>query len=261
MNQAHKPYIYYCILFLLGLILSYPGNLSGHSDKSDFQIKETVDYSSSATDSSVRDSEITILLTKENKLLKTVIFYGAAVIVLMLTSIIFVVRHLHKRQMEACRQLNTNHLKTEKAEARLHINQQELTDKALSLARSEELIKQLKSDIQKLLPDADDKTSNGLTSVMNLLKSNENSKQLWQEFDYRFNELNDDFINNLTRTHPDLSPSEIRISAMLRMQLSTKEISEITRRSVRTVECTRSNIRKKIGLKPSDNLTKYLMTI
>ena len=207
------------------------------------------------------DDEVTARLRKENRQLKYVLLGGVVAMLLMLGGLLFLVRHLHKRQIEACRQFTLKQREADNSEAELQARHQELTGKALSLARSEEMIRQLKKDIAKLLPETDEETASGLDAVLRMLKTNVNGNDLWKDFDNRFNELNNNFITKLVALHPTLSPTEIRLSAMIRMHLSTKEIAEITRRSVRTIECTRANIRKKMDLKPSDNLTKYLLTI
>jgi DNA-binding CsgD family transcriptional regulator len=49
--------------------------------------------------------------------------------------------------------------------------------------------------------------------------------------------------------------------ALLRLQLSTKDLAELTQRSPRTIEYTRTNIRRKMGLSSTDNLLTKLWSI
>ncbi len=108
-------------------------------------------------------------------------------------------------------------------------------------------------------PDGD--ISKSLQSVLHLLKSEDNGKLLWKEFETRFNELNEGFISRLTERYPSLSPAEIRLCALLRLQMSTKEIAEMLNRSPRTIEYTRNSVRKKMDLQTGDNLVHYLLKI
>ncbi len=146
----------------------------------------------------------------------------------------------------------------EKIQQVLDTNKQELTGKALSLVRAERVIENLKEDIIQLIPKTGSDTSSELKGLVKRIKTANKGELLWKEFADRFNELNDGFIGKLTSLYPGLSPAEIRMCAMLRLQLSTKEIAEISHRSTRTIEVTRTNIRKKMGLKPVDSLTKRL---
>lgn len=73
----------------------------------------------------------------------------------------------------------------------------------------------------------------------------------WKDFKLYFEQMHRDFYTNLTRMAPELSPVEQRLCALLASNLTTKEIAEITNRSVRTIETMIYRIRKKFQL-PSD---------
>ncbi len=184
---------------------------------------------------------------------------GGSLLVVFL--LVIVLLNLQKRRTIIQQNFIIKQQEHEKAEAELDFNRRELTGKALSLARSDEIIRQLKKDIQAVLARTDNKGCDELRSAMRLLKSKDNSRQLWKEFEVRFNELNEGFINRLTNLYPALSPAEIRLCAMLRLQMSTKEIAEMIRRSTRTIEYTRNNARKKMGISIGENLVQHLLNI
>lgn len=163
-----------------------------------------------------------------------------------------------KRKMDK-QQLMLYEKEVEKTQLLLAANKQELTGKALSLVKSEQIIQKLRDEVQQMILKAERQSSGDFKPLLKLLKTSERDQQLWKDFENRFNELNDGFITKLVEKCPGLSPAEIRLCAMLRLNLSTKEISEITSRSTRTIETTRSNIRKKLGLSTSDNLINYLL--
>lgn len=86
-------------------------------------------------------------------------------------------------------------------------------------------------------------------------------EELWEDFQMRFEKVNDSFYQKLMERCPDLSPVELRLAALLRLNLSSKEISDITNRSVGTISNTRSSLRKKLHLEEEDNLVAYLISI
>ena len=63
----------------------------------------------------------------------------------------------------------------------------------------------------------------------------------------------------LLRKYPNLSLTELKLCALLVLNISSKEIGELTSRSVRTIELTRYNIRKKMNLSTDENLVKHLI--
>ncbi|MBZ0242539.1 MAG: hypothetical protein K8F24_04930 [Bacteroidales bacterium] len=80
-----------------------------------------------------------------------------------------------------------------------------------------------------------------------------------EEMEARFSIVHDSFHKKLHEISTDLSPSELRMCSYLRLNLSTKDISNLINRSSSTVDNARSSIRKKLGLAKDENLTAFLM--
>ena len=66
-------------------------------------------------------------------------------------------------------------------------------------------------------------------------------------------------LKELIKKFPNLSPTELKVSALISMNLSSKVIAEITNRNIRTIEYTRYNIRKKTKCKPGAKLTHHIL--
>lgn len=76
--------------------------------------------------------------------------------------------------------------------------------------------------------------------------------------DERFETLNTDFTRRLAERCPQLTPMELRICALLKTGLSTKELSTILHVTDRAIEKHRYNIRRKLGLDQNINLVVWL---
>jgi DNA-binding CsgD family transcriptional regulator len=61
--------------------------------------------------------------------------------------------------------------------------------------------------------------------------------------------------------HPNITPTELKLSAYLNMNLSTKEIAQLMNISVRGVEISRYRLRKKLMIPTEMSLFDYMMTI
>jgi DNA-binding CsgD family transcriptional regulator len=81
----------------------------------------------------------------------------------------------------------------------------------------------------------------------------------WQEFETRFEMVHQGFFNRLLEQYPGLTPTELKICSLLRLNMSTKDIALLTNRSIGTVDNVRSNIRKKLNLGADANLTCFLL--
>ena len=187
-----------------------------------------------------------------------VVTAGSVMIILLL---LLLVLFINKRRTVNAQKLIIKEKEKSLVEAELRTNRRELTGIALSLAKSDQLNKKLGSDLQNLLDKTDEETAHKLKSALRLLKSKEKSQLLWEEFEKRFDELNEGFISRLIKRYPDLSPAEIRLCAMLRLQMSTKDIADMIKRSPRTIEHARNSARKKMNLKTGDNIIQLLLNI
>jgi DNA-binding CsgD family transcriptional regulator len=79
-----------------------------------------------------------------------------------------------------------------------------------------------------------------------------------EKFNFYVNELNADFYLRLVNRFPDLSENEQRLAALIRLNLSSKEIASILNISTKSVEVNRHRLRKKMRLKREENLTEIV---
>ncbi len=144
--------------------------------------------------------------------------------------------------------------------ADLQARTQEITGHLYSLLQADNTINLMKEELEKIA-GSNSSSASEIHHLLKTLKLNSKKQILWKDFENRFDELNANFINSLIKNYPSLSPAEIRLCSLLRLQLSTKEIAEITNRSTRTIDFTRNSIRRKMGLQPTDNLVIHILSI
>ena len=83
----------------------------------------------------------------------------------------------------------------------------------------------------------------------------------WDEFETHFNAVHPDFYKKLNERFPELTVNDRRLSAFLKLKLSTKNISSLTGQSIKSIEVARSRLRKKFNLDREDNLFDVLERI
>ena len=82
-----------------------------------------------------------------------------------------------------------------------------------------------------------------------------------QDFEIMFKQMHGGFHEKLLTLCPDLSKGELQVCALLRLNLSSKDIARLTNLSAATIDITRHRIRKKLGLDPHSSLSGYLIQI
>ena len=86
-------------------------------------------------------------------------------------------------------------------------------------------------------------------------------EQNWVSFFSRFQRENSGFVNYLSKKHPDLTQSQMKVCVYLRSGYNTKSIAEELGLSVRSVESHCYRVRKKFDLNHTINLATYLYSI
>jgi len=83
----------------------------------------------------------------------------------------------------------------------------------------------------------------------------------WQNFAQLFERVHQGFFARLHRLHSDFSPAEIRLTALLRLHFSNKQIANILGVSPDSVYKARYRLRKKLALQEQENLEDWVLNI
>jgi DNA-binding CsgD family transcriptional regulator len=100
-----------------------------------------------------------------------------------------------------------------------------------------------------------------LNKIIKVLNDEDKIEQQWEQFITHFDNVHSDFHAALKKKYVNLSANELKLSAYLRMNLSTKEIAQLMNISVRGVEISRYRLRKKIGVPEKANLVNFLIEV
>lgn len=143
---------------------------------------------------------------------------------------------------------------------RLEHSQKELASKALHLASQNEFRIKLLGMTNEVYDHLDQA---GKQNINIILKNLENTidQSAWQEFETRFEHVQEAFFNKLNIQFPDLTPNDRRMCAFLKMNMSTKDIALLTHRSPRSIESSRYRLKKKFGLGPDEEILPFLQSI
>lgn len=91
------------------------------------------------------------------------------------------------------------------------------------------------------------------------IKQTTGSEKNWAVFQQNFDLIHEHFFRHLKERYPGLTTSDMRLCALLRLNMSTKDIATYTGLSVRGVESARFRLRKKLGLDAEQNLSEFLL--
>ncbi len=147
-------------------------------------------------------------------------------------------------------------------EEQLESKNRELASKALEMLRYNDAISSIIEKLESLNQTLKE-TPEVVKPIRDIIREleNHNKQNIWSEFDKIFKNIHSDFYDKLLKICPDLSATEIKTAALLKLNLTTKEIAAITFKSEGGIKTTRYRLRKKLGLTSDDKLVPFLMQI
>jgi DNA-binding CsgD family transcriptional regulator len=80
----------------------------------------------------------------------------------------------------------------------------------------------------------------------------------WEQFAVHFDSVHTNYLKRLKEHFPDLSTTELKLAAYLKLNLTSKEIAQLMNISIRGVETSRYRLRKKLALDNKINLYDFL---
>jgi DNA-binding CsgD family transcriptional regulator len=170
-------------------------------------------------------------------------------------------QYLHQLELEKTEKEIVK-LKNEKLEAEIQHKNTELASVAMHLVQKGELIGKVKEQVMRLKNNTgSEKGSDDVKKIIRVISDEDKIDKQWEQFAMHFDNVHSDFLSVLKARYTNLSPNELKLSAYLRMNLSTKEIAQLMNISVRGVEISRYRLRKKLQLPSETNLFDYLINI
>lgn len=141
------------------------------------------------------------------------------------------------------------------------LKNKDLANTTINLARKNETLLEILEKLKEEKENLDQNRKVRLLKVINFVKRNINSGDEWTLFETAFNEIHEKFFISLRKKHPNLTSSDQKLAALLKMRLSTKDIAPILRISTRGVENKRYRLRKKLGLDKQKSLINYVSSL
>ncbi len=152
------------------------------------------------------------------------------------------------------------HLKNEKLKSEIKLKNKELATSTMHLINKNSFINSIKTNLNNISKRSkNQEVKHEISRVIHNIDKNISADEDWEHFSIHFDQVHGDFIKRWQKDYPDLSPQEMKLSAYLRMNLSTKEIANLLNISVRGVEIARYRLRKKLELERSDNLQEFIL--
>lgn len=144
----------------------------------------------------------------------------------------------------------------------LEFRNKALTTHTLNLIQKNSILEDIRQTISLALKTRQVEEHSSLFGrLINLIDYSFNLDKDWDEFKMYFEGVHKDFFTKLKKGYPDLSSGELRLCALIRLNLNLKEAATLLNIAPDSVKTARHRLRKKLNLPEDSNLTDYLMTV
>ncbi|MFN0049471.1 MAG: hypothetical protein ACKVOU_10140, partial [Cytophagales bacterium] len=151
-------------------------------------------------------------------------------------------------------------LKSNQLEQDLIRKSEEIANTTMVLIKKSELLVEIREEVVNLKAEQNGQpTSKIYNNILHLIDSNITNENDWHIFEDNFNKVHEDFFMKLIHAYPGLSPSDLKLAALLRMNHSSKEIAQLLNITYRSVELKRYRLRKKLNIGMNVNLGELMI--
>lgn len=202
-----------------------------------------------------REIEILELENTNRKITQVALISGLGLFVLIGLLIYRVQRQKIK---QSAMKLENNRLKQKQLEKDLNFKNKKLTTQSLNLVQKNEMMMELREKVQDLKQEVSVKELNNISHIVDY---SFNLDKDWEQFQMHFEEVHSGFYHILKERCPDMTPNDMKLCALAKLNLNIKEMAAILGISPDSVKTARYRLRKKLNLDTDQNLTQFMIEL
>jgi tetratricopeptide (TPR) repeat protein len=194
------------------------------------------------------------------------IYIGTALIIVLLimlaVSIISRQRLKLKNEKAANEQSNALYQVQKKAiEADLEIKSKELSNNTLHVIQSNQFLEELRNELEEMIRDDKRDQKKKLQQIVTKISKRASHDKHWKEFNHMFEQIHQSFFDNLKKYSEELTANDLRLVALIKMNLSSKDMAILFGISQDSLRVSRYRLRKKLDIPQGENLGTFIQSL
>lgn len=129
-----------------------------------------------------------------------------------------------------------------------------LRGQTLKMVQNQEMV----SSLQEIIAAPKKSSEKKINELRSVLSTMDSSEVVWNALDKEIERSDPGFSTEIAKRFPSLSNAEHKVCVLLSMRISSKSIASLLFVEKVTIDKHRQNIRKKMGLKPKEDIVAYL---
>lgn len=158
-------------------------------------------------------------------------------------------------------ELSNIQLKDETLRNELESNAKTLTAQTLHVIDKNKILEGIKHKLQDTLDKDPREQKKNIRNLIKLIEFNFVQDTDWDDFKKNFEKVHEGFFQKLNSKSKDLTPAELRLASLMRMNLSSKDIASTLNISQDSLRISRYRLRKKLALEKGESLQQFILCI
>jgi len=142
-----------------------------------------------------------------------------------------------------------------------HSGANDMSRYVLELDQKVEVLLKVKDRIINLYTHVDEHTRTELISIVNSIKLSAHVNKFWDDFKLYFDQTNPDFLRQLSKKYPSLTPIDLKYCCYLKMDMSNDDIKNILGINQESVRTHKYRLKRKMLLPNDLDLRAYLRSV
>lgn len=140
----------------------------------------------------------------------------------------------------------------------LDIRSKELSSHILHLVQKNEVMEEIRTGLQEIIKDDRRDQKKQLRQLLNKIQVSVAQDDYWNEFRLIFDKVHESFFANLNRHCPDLTPADVRLLALVKMNLGSADTARLLSVTPDSLRVMRYRVKRKLGLGTADSLQQFI---
>ena len=198
------------------------------------------------------------LLERDQQLNRLVLVFVVAGLLLVLIAAVAIVSR-QRLKMRKNREL----FDTRQAllQSEIENKSRSLTTHTLQIIEKNKLLKELKGDLSKISNNDRRDARKELKKTTRKIDQSFYHDKDWEDFKQIFEQIHQSFFDRLHDINPNLSQAELRLAALIKIRMNSKDISTILGISKDSLRISRYRLRKKLQLEKEQKLGAFIQAL
>ncbi|MBE9585797.1 tetratricopeptide repeat protein [Mucilaginibacter sp. JRF] len=193
---------------------------------------------------------------ESEKTTNRIIAIGATVIMCLVALLAASV--ISRQRLKIKNEQRLNEQSQQSFKSALELKTKELTTHTLNIIQKNQLLDELKEKLNTMVKDDKRDQRRELKKLMNMIQISSSHDKNWEDFRVVFEQVHENFFDRLKQHPAGLNAADMRLLALLKMNLGSADIATMLGISQDSLRIARYRLRKKLNLDEGERLQDFI---